>query len=73
LLDAIARAIKANGGRLPSRPEVVAAVAQTKDFAGVTGTYSLDENGDALSPMMSIYKVHDGRWEFVQVHKFVAP
>ena len=73
LIDAITRAIKANGGRLPSRAEVVAAVAQTKDFAGVTGTYSFDENGDALSPMMSIYKVHDGRWEFVQVHKFAAP
>jgi branched-chain amino acid transport system substrate-binding protein len=72
LIDAIGRAIKANGGKLPSRAQVVAALAQTNDFVGLTGTYSFDKNGDALSPMMSIYRVHDGRWEFVQVHKFAA-
>ena len=73
LIDAIRRAISANGGKLPSRAQVVSALAQTQNFVGVTGTYSFDENGDALSPMMSIYRVHDGRWEFVQVHKFAAP
>jgi len=72
LIDAISRAIKANGGKLPSRAQVVTAVAETNNFVGLTGTYSFDKNGDALSPMMSIYKVHDGRWEFVQVHKFVS-
>jgi len=73
LIDAITRAIKANGGKLPSRPQVVSALAQTKDFVGVTGTYSFDENGDAMSPMMSVYRVHGGRWKFVQVHKFGTP
>ncbi len=73
LIDAIGRAIKANGGKLPSRSQILAAVAQTKDFVGVTGTYSFDANGDALSPMMSVYRVHDGRWEFVQVSKLGAP
>ncbi len=72
LIDAIGRAIKANDGKLPSRAQVVAAVAQTKDFVGVTGTYSFDKNGDALSPMMTIYRVNQGRWEFVQVSRLGA-
>ena len=62
LIDAIGRAIKANGGKLPNRMQVVTAVAQTKDFVGVTGTYSFDQNGDAVTPMMSIYTVRDGHW-----------
>ena len=65
LIDAIGRAIKANGGKLPSRMQVVTALAQTKDFVGVTGTYSFDQNGDAVKPMMSIYTVRDGRWRNV--------
>ena len=69
LIDAISRAIKANGGKLPSRAQVVAALAETNNFVGVTGTYSFDRNGDAVSPMMSVYKVRDKRWEFVQVYK----
>lgn len=73
LIDAISRAIKANGGKLPSRTQVVAALAETNNFVGLTGTYSFDKNGDALSPMMSVYRVHDGHWEFVKVHKFGSP
>ena len=62
LIDAIGRAIKGNGGKLPSRAQVVAALAQTRDFVGVTGTYSFDQNGDAVTPMMSMYTIRDGRW-----------
>ncbi len=62
LIDAIGRAIKGNGGKLPSRAQVVAALAQTRDFLGVTGTYSFDQNGDAVTPMMSMYTIRDGRW-----------
>lgn len=69
LIDAIGRAIKANGGKVPSRAQVVTALTETNNFVGVTGTYSFDKNGDAVSPMMSVYRVHDKRWEFVQVFK----
>jgi len=62
LIDAIGRAIRHNGGGIPSRAQVVAAIAATKDFVGVTGTYSFDENGDAVTPMMSMYTIRDGRW-----------
>jgi ABC-type branched-subunit amino acid transport system substrate-binding protein len=40
----------------------VAALAQTRDFVGVTGTYSFDQNGDAVTPMMSMYTIRDGGW-----------
>jgi branched-chain amino acid transport system substrate-binding protein len=61
LIDAISRAVQANGGGIPTRAQVVDAVARAH-FAGVTGTYSFDAHGDALSPMMSIYRVENGHW-----------
>ena len=61
LIDAISRAVQANGGAIPTRAQVVNAVAQAH-FQGVTGTYSFDAHGDALSPMMSIYRVDNGHW-----------
>lgn len=65
LIDAITRAIDANGGNVPTRAQVVTAVANTQ-FEGVTGTYSFDAHGDALSPLMSIYKVENGHWVFMK-------
>jgi branched-chain amino acid transport system substrate-binding protein len=64
LIDAIGRAIDANGGRVPSRSQVIDAVAGTHDFKGTTGTYSFDVNGDATRPPMSIYQVRNGHWAF---------
>ena len=66
LIDAITRAIEANGGRIPTRAQVVDAVAHTHFFEGVTGTYSFDAHGDALSPMMSVYRVENGHWVFLR-------
>ena len=61
LIDAIRRAIKQNNGGRPSRQQVVGAVA-AENYTGVTGTYSFDANGDAKSPLMSIYRVEGGKW-----------
>jgi branched-chain amino acid transport system substrate-binding protein len=61
LIEAIRIAIRANGGHIPTRTQVVAALASNR-FVGVTGTYNFDENGDAETPMMSMYKVQDGHW-----------
>jgi ABC-type branched-subunit amino acid transport system substrate-binding protein len=66
LIDAISRAIQANAGTFPTRAQVLDAVAHTQGFNGVTGTYSFDANGDAISPMMSIYKVENGKWVYVE-------
>jgi branched-chain amino acid transport system substrate-binding protein len=67
LIEAIRRAIRSNGGKFPSRAQVVAALTQPPDFLGLTGMYYFDNNGDAINPMMSVYKVEAGRWKFVEV------
>jgi branched-chain amino acid transport system substrate-binding protein len=66
LIDAIQRVVTANHGAFPTRPEVLEAVAHTAQFPGLTGTYSFDSNGDAISPMMSIYRVENGQWVYKQ-------
>ncbi len=68
LVEAIRRAIVINGGHFPRRDQVVTALMQPPDFVGLTGVYSFDANGDALNPMMSIYRVDSGQWKFVQVY-----
>jgi branched-chain amino acid transport system substrate-binding protein len=47
-----------------SGPAIRDAIAQTKDFPGVAGTISLDENRNAVKPAV-ILKVGDGKTEFV--------
>jgi branched-chain amino acid transport system substrate-binding protein len=65
LITAIEQAIKANGGRFPRRSQVVDALAHLQ-YAGVTGTYSFDASGDAVSPLMSLYVVKNNKWVYQQ-------
>ncbi|HSS60205.1 MAG TPA: branched-chain amino acid ABC transporter substrate-binding protein [Candidatus Limnocylindrales bacterium] len=62
MIDAIRRAIRNNGGQVPSRAQVVTALAATHDFVGLTGKFSFDANGDAVTPLMSMYQLRDGGW-----------
>lgn len=66
MIAAIARAVRDNHGAIPSRPQVVTALAATQGFKGVTGTFSFDANGDAVSPLMSIYQVQNGKWTYLE-------
>jgi ABC-type branched-subunit amino acid transport system substrate-binding protein len=66
LIEAIARAVQGNHGAIPTRAQVVAAVARTNEFKGVTGTYSFDANGDAQNPPMSIFEVRDANWVYLR-------
>ena len=45
-LTAIENAVKANGGKLPTRTAVAAAVRALKDFKGITGTITFNSKGD---------------------------
>lgn len=45
------------------------AVMATKDFQGLLGTWSFDENGDTTITTMSGNVVKDGKWTFVSVLK----
>ena len=71
VIEAIAIAVQANGGHLPKRSEVVTALA-THTFVEATGTYTFDSNGDAVAPMMSVYRVQGSRWVFANVYTFAA-
>jgi branched-chain amino acid transport system substrate-binding protein len=48
------------------RDKVREAVMATKDFPGLLGTWSFDENGDTTSTKMSGSVVKDGKWEFAE-------
>ena len=66
LIDAIKRTIGANGGRIPTRAQVIDSVARSQFTGGVTGDYSFDQQGDARSPLMSVYELRNSRWAYVQ-------
>jgi branched-chain amino acid transport system substrate-binding protein len=62
LIDAISRAITANGGNLPSRQQVIDALATTTTFKGLTGTYTLNSAGDPTTPALQIQQYKAGAW-----------
>ena len=57
LINAIGRAIDDAGGNMPTREQVRAQVAQTKDYQGALGTIGFDSNGDTTNRIISIYKI----------------
>ena len=68
LIDAIGRAIDANGGNKPTREQVVRAVSETKNLKGTTGTWTFDKNGDPTTPTMAIFQAKGSPidWAFVK-------
>jgi branched-chain amino acid transport system substrate-binding protein len=72
LIEAIAKAIHANGGHIPTRSQVVTALASNR-FVEATGIYAFDRNGDAAAPMMSVYKFQNSGWVFADVYPFGSP
>ena len=54
--DALDRAIKAAGGKAPARDSVVAELAATTRFQGVTGTFGFDSAGDTTLRVVSIFE-----------------
>ena len=57
LIDAIGRAIDDAGGNMPTREQVRAQVAKTKNYQGALGTIGFDANGDTTNRIISIYKI----------------
>ena len=64
LIDAIGRAIDSNGGNTPTRAQVITAMAQTKNFQGLTGVITLNAAGDQTSPTLQFQQVQSGAWVF---------
>ena len=66
LVDAVGRAIQANGGPMPTRQQVVDAVAKTSNFKGLTGNISFTAQGDPTAPVLQIQQQKGGSWVFVK-------
>ena len=66
LIDAIGRAIDANGGNMPTRQQVIDQMAKTSNFAGLTGTYTLNSAGDPTTPALQIQQYKGGAWTTVK-------
>jgi branched-chain amino acid transport system substrate-binding protein len=64
LVDAVGRAIDSANGKMPTRQQVVDAVAKTKDFKGLTGTISFNAQGDPTAPVLQIQQYKGGDWAF---------
>jgi branched-chain amino acid transport system substrate-binding protein len=54
----------------PDRESVRAAIAATKNYQGVIGTTSFDENGDTTNKWISIYEVQNGAWTYLTQIQF---
>lgn len=64
-LNGLLEAIKANGGKKPSREQVLEAVHNTKDFQGQFVKVSFNDKGDNEYAQVFVYKYAGGNKEFI--------
>jgi len=65
-IKAIEVASKAKGGEIPTRAEVVDAIRTLKDYQGITGTYTFNDQGDPTLMQYYVFKVvsvDTARWD----------
>jgi branched-chain amino acid transport system substrate-binding protein len=76
LYDAIGKAIRAAGGKMPARDDVVAKLAATTAFPGATGTFGFDAAGDTTHRVISIFEATSSDpaagWQWVNAVDFSA-
>jgi branched-chain amino acid transport system substrate-binding protein len=72
LIHAIGEAVKANGGKAPTREQVLEQLRMTKDFPSVIGTFSFDQNGDTTNRIISFYEAVKDKWVFVTQQNFAG-
>jgi len=65
-IAAIEKAINDDGGKLPTRADVLKNVAATTNFASPIGKIGFDANGDTTAPILSLYKVAGGKRVLVE-------
>ena len=66
MLDAIEKAAEESGGA-PDRAAVLEQILATKDYDGVLGTWSFDEDGDTTLTELSVQKVEGGKFKLDRV------
>lgn len=72
LIHAIGEAVKANGGKTPTREQVLEQLRKTKDFPSVIGTFSFDASGDTTNRIISFYEAAKDKWVFVTQQNFTG-
>jgi branched-chain amino acid transport system substrate-binding protein len=60
-IAAIEKAINDNGGKLPTRADVLKNIAATANFDSPIGKEGFDANGDTTNPTLTLYKVQGGK------------
>jgi branched-chain amino acid transport system substrate-binding protein len=64
-IAAIEKAIAAGGAKTPARADVLQNVAATQNFASPIGAIGFDKNGDTTNPILTVYKIANGKAVFV--------
>ena len=74
--EALDRAIKAAGGQLPPRGNVISQLSLTHDFAGATGVFGFDANGDSTRRIFTVFEASaadpHGPWKRVGAVDYTA-
>jgi len=65
IIDAVEKAAKANGGKVPTRAEILKNVQSLKALSTPIGTIGFDANGDTTNGVLSLYEVVNGKSKFV--------
>ncbi|KGR78349.1 branched-chain amino acid ABC transporter substrate-binding protein [Ureibacillus manganicus] len=66
-LKGLEDAIKANGGKLPSKADVAAAVRAIENYEGALTTVTFDDKGDNVNAKVFIYEFEEASYPPVQV------
>jgi len=66
VVHAIEAAILRGGGAMPSRADVVSAIAATRDLPTPVGPVSFDAAGDLRHPIVSLYEIVHGTPQFIE-------
>ena len=72
IIQAIAKAVKDNGGKMPSRDDVLTNLRSVKQFNSIMGPFAFDANGDTTNKIISIYGARKDIWVFLTQRKFGA-
>jgi branched-chain amino acid transport system substrate-binding protein len=72
IIQAIAKAVKDNGGKMPSRDDVLTNLRSVKQFDSIMGPFAFDGNGDTTNKIISIYGAQKDVWIFLTQRKFGA-
>ncbi len=64
-IAAVNKSLAAGANKMPTRADVLKNVAATSGFESPIGNVGFDANGDTTAPILSLYKIKDGKTQFV--------